>query len=131
MGLTLTEWLLIGIFIVNLWFFLVINHNQCEEYKWLTNISSGNVKTRQEIERFRESLEISKFENISTIHQQLYELRYLKDISTKVANVDDRLRKIERELSDMNTTLASLYSIEKRLESLDYIATVWIEKSDN
>lgn len=130
MGLTLTEWLLIGILIVNLWFFLVINHNQCEEYKLLQSISSGNYLTRQEIKSIRNSLEISKLENISTIQKQLNELRYLQDIKTKVTNIDDRSKKIEQEMSGVNTTLTSLYSIERSLESLDYIATVWIKKNE-
>lgn len=124
MNLTLTEWLLIGILIVNLWFFLVINHNQCEEYKQQQNISSGNYLTRQEIVGLKVYIERNMLDKNSML--QLHsDLRYIENIS----NIDDRLRKIERDISGMHTALGSLYSIEKSLENLDSNRTVWIEKN--
>lgn len=115
MNLTLTEWLLIGIFATVLVASILIVGEQINTFHRLGGMFNELTSLR---EGMRQSFqyELDGYANISKINQQLSELRHLEQIEKSSADINYRLTKLEREFESMNASMVELYSVNGKLE---------------
>lgn len=115
MNLTLTEWLLIGIFATLLVAAILLVVHQVETFNRLGGMWFELQYLRNDVEKFKKVLDSDGHANIAGIFQQLNELRHLEYIEKSSADANHMLTKLEREFESANATLKNLHGIESQL----------------
>jgi hypothetical protein len=118
MNLTLTEWLLIGIFITVFIASIFIVIHQVETFNRLGGMWFELQYFRNDVNRFKAELNLDGYANINGIYTQLNELNYLKDICDESLQIALDIKKIKTEVESMNSSISSLYKIENDIEQL-------------
>jgi hypothetical protein len=118
MNITLSEWLLIGIFATLLIAAILLVVHQVQTFNRLGGMWYELQYLRNDVEKFKKALDLDGYANIAGIYKQLNDLRHLEHIEKSSADTNYRITKLEGEFDSMNSSLAELYSVNSKLEGM-------------